>query len=604
MTVNLSLLGGAGWQFSDNNGVPLSGGLLYTYAAGTTTTQTTYISNTGLTANPNPVVLDSAGRIVGEIWLTQGQAYKFVLKNAAGVTIGTYDNVPGANDPTDIYASIYATLAAPSGSSLIGYQPAGTGAVATTVQAKLRETVSILDFGAVSDPTGVIDSTAAIQAAIAYAWTKYKRALPSTPSIGGSFPITKLAVMFPEGVYNISSTINVVSNYSVCDLIGIGEACINWTGTGGTAISVFPTSGLPITTTPVHIKNLMIRSNNTGNIGLLVQQISNCLFENLNFYGFNYAIQNICSESCIYDFKGGAIQSCDYGFLIQQFTTNGAIVKPNLTWIKSVYFIENFQNSIVIRRNPAESAINNGSGGVLHIEDCNFQGGCAGPAVQVSYPGEIPGYGVVNIIRSWFEGYGNTALSLQVGTVTMDNCFIVNGTSPIILQDGSCVLVMTETNSYFSTTPTNNCVVSRADIALSVSQVTTRNCRITSDGISTVNLGQNNVLPMTSYIANSVISGVISSYSGTTGTLAATTGFEDIINTNTIAATKMILSVTQSGGGVSYYANAMVVSSGTAIVVNTIGSANVTVSGSGASIRLTNTSASTIVLNWSLIVLG
>lgn len=50
-----------------------------------------------------------------------------------------------------------------SGASLVGYIPAGTGAVEMNVQSKLRESVSVLDFGAVGD--GVTDDSAAVQAA-------------------------------------------------------------------------------------------------------------------------------------------------------------------------------------------------------------------------------------------------------------------------------------------------------------------------------------------------------------------------------------------------------------------------------------------------------
>jgi len=143
---------------------------------------------------PYPVFFDSDGQPLedGYIWI--GQAYTTPQNNLIAVyfddaltipaqqplrTINGYVSRNGS--PAQLYidavnysisvqdkngAQIYNF---PDGSGInpnaagITYNPAGVGAVATTVQAKLRESVSVEDFGAVGD--GVADDTAAIQAA-------------------------------------------------------------------------------------------------------------------------------------------------------------------------------------------------------------------------------------------------------------------------------------------------------------------------------------------------------------------------------------------------------------------------------------------------------
>jgi len=232
MSVNLSPLGGAGAQFFSNNGVPLAGGLLYTYLAGTSTPATTYTSGTGATALANPIILDAGGRVpTGEIWLSDGISYKFVLKDATDVLIATWDNLSGINSNFIAYTAQEEVATATAGQTVfnlsiayipgtnnlavfvngsnqivndnyletdgdtvtfitglnvgdvvkfstatpvaanatsaanVSYTPAGATAVVTSVQSKLRESVSVLDFGA--DATGVTDSSAAFNAAFA-----------------------------------------------------------------------------------------------------------------------------------------------------------------------------------------------------------------------------------------------------------------------------------------------------------------------------------------------------------------------------------------------------------------------------------------------------
>jgi hypothetical protein len=96
MAVFLSPVGGAAAQFFTNTGAVLTGGKLFTYAAGTTTPLPSYTTNFGNVARTNPIIFDAAGRVPdgGEIWITTAP-YKFVLKDSNDVLIATYDNISG-----------------------------------------------------------------------------------------------------------------------------------------------------------------------------------------------------------------------------------------------------------------------------------------------------------------------------------------------------------------------------------------------------------------------------------------------------------------------------------------------------------------------------
>ena len=94
MAVNLSPVGN-GFQFLTSTGVPLTGGLLYTYQAGSSTPLASYTDSSGLFPNTNPIVMNADGRPPSEIWLTAGFNYKFVLTDASNVQIASYDNLYG-----------------------------------------------------------------------------------------------------------------------------------------------------------------------------------------------------------------------------------------------------------------------------------------------------------------------------------------------------------------------------------------------------------------------------------------------------------------------------------------------------------------------------
>lgn len=264
-------------QFFDANGNPLVGGKLYSYAAGTTTPLATYADYDGTTTNTNPVILDSRGE--ADVWLSSSY-YKLKLTDSNNVEIWTVDHIGGFATMADVTAAINAltaSLAASSGSSLIGFIQAGTGAVATTAQAKMRETISVKDFGAVGDDTH--DDTTNIQAAINYANT-----------IGGD-------VYFPAGIYKITNGLTINNSGDTSDtfkasMYGDSSASVRIHGAAGSydMLTITGGTGAGVESHQVIRGLFFVKEDYVGsciagdNIAFLSLEDVSCFNANYSFY--------------------------------------------------------------------------------------------------------------------------------------------------------------------------------------------------------------------------------------------------------------------------------------------------------------------------------
>lgn len=119
----------------------------------------------------------------------------------SGTTL-TFSAAPVAGtDNIEIVNFLTSSIGA-TDSSLVTFVPAGTGATTRTAQAKMRDVVSVKDFGAVGD--GVADDTAEIQAAFTH-----------LVSVGGGL------LLFPAGTYLVSTQI-FLTNLVNTVVVGVG----------------------------------------------------------------------------------------------------------------------------------------------------------------------------------------------------------------------------------------------------------------------------------------------------------------------------------------------------------------------------------------------
>lgn len=117
-------------QFIDSNGNPLAGGKVYYYIPSTTTFKNTYQDDAGSSLNTNPVVLDASGQCIAY----GTGSYRQQVFDVNGNLIW--------DQQVDTPMTGSSTIS----SALVTYTPGGTGAVTTTVQAKLRQTISVMDY--------------------------------------------------------------------------------------------------------------------------------------------------------------------------------------------------------------------------------------------------------------------------------------------------------------------------------------------------------------------------------------------------------------------------------------------------------------------------
>lgn len=295
---------GVGGQFVDLNGRPLNGGLIYTYAAGTTTPQPTFTTIVGGTPNANPITLSANGILPQEMWLTAGIAYKILVTDSVGNVIYPYtmDNLSGINDfssiPTGsewIASGLTSTFVSASSFTVPGDQTVtGSGFFTAKRRLFVMETAGTI-YGVVTS-SSVTSSVTTVNVAMdggvvidsgisAVSYGLLDSINPSIPQylVAG----TNISIPYTNGIPTINSTLTVPVPRSY--LAGLGMF------TAGSSATMTVAPGQAADSTNTALMSLLLSTNKTTSawtVGSGVGGLDTGSIANTTWYHF-YEIERV-----------------------------------------------------------------------------------------------------------------------------------------------------------------------------------------------------------------------------------------------------------------------------------------------------------------------
>ncbi len=140
-------------QIVDLNGNPAINYTVETFTTGSSTPLATFTDSTGASPNANPATLNSAGLLSGnnQFWLTQGLAYKFVVKDAGGAVFRTVDGVSGVASAVGAVSQFQASGLTPTYVSTTQFTLSGDQTSAFHVNRRLQFTTTAgIVYGAIT----------------------------------------------------------------------------------------------------------------------------------------------------------------------------------------------------------------------------------------------------------------------------------------------------------------------------------------------------------------------------------------------------------------------------------------------------------------------